>query len=154
MQLSLDGRKQGQRTAQFKRDDLSELRLERLKAKGDFIFTDFTLSTDSLQVESPLLKLGIELPTAFKAKGFKPLLSASINSPNIAATLTDLGHVQLQDAQIDAKVSNPLDEFTPLSAFATLKLHHLTVEMDNISASISDLISTVSYIPVLLEMNL
>ena len=89
-----------------------------------------------------------------KARDYKPLLSASINSPNIAATLTDMGHVQLQDAQIDAKVSNPLDEINPLSAFATLKLHHLTGEMDTISASISGLMATVSYIPDLLEKNL
>lgn len=154
MVMTLQGRTVGNLKAQFKLEDLTELRLEKLKANGNFTFTNFAMTTDSMQVNTPELKLALEIPTPQKVLAFKPCLQATMTTSALDATMTNLGHVQLQNATIDAVVSNPLDEKLPLSAIATLKMEHLNGEMDTLTAAINGLMAKVTYLPDPKDKNL
>ena len=145
--MTIDGRTKALLMASFKLEDLTEMRLEKIKAKGDLQLTNFYVSTDSINCQTTQMDVNIQMPVTEKMRGFKPFLRANVVSQQVKAKMIALGDVTLEGLVLDAIISNPMSEKEPLSAWLLVKSQQLMGAMDTVTASIKGLNATLSYVP-------
>ena len=145
--LSVKGRVGANIIARFKLNDVTDMRLERVRAKGDLALRNFEASTDSMHVRSDLIEVALVMPTEKPQKRFKALADVVLKSNDIEAVMDGMGQVDLEQVTITAVASNPLDNKNALCATALLDVTYLHGVMDTIQIGIEQLQAQAGYIP-------
>lgn len=139
LRADLKGRAKADVNAAFALNDLTEMRLDRIKANGKITYSDLdVVYNDSISVTDPAGTITINMPIA-KAERQSPneLLQATIAGTDMRVDMTGVLNAHIEGPAIRATLSNPLDTTRLMTAHCSVGMEHLTGAMDTITFDIA-----------------
>lgn len=121
-------------TASFNMDQISNMDLMKTKIKGDIQWNDMNVVyCDTINVKSDRLDVAFTLPNTASADLTNSLAAVNISGSNLDAKVSDMIVAGLKDYNIEAQVSNILNESEPMSIYADFGLSRIDANMDDMT---------------------
>lgn len=113
---------------------LDNMDLMKSKIRGDMQWNDMeVVYADSINVEADILNINFVLPNSASEDLSNSLAAITISGANLDARVSDMIVAGLRDYNIDAQVSNVLDEDTPMSIYADYAFSRIDASMDDMA---------------------
>ncbi len=121
-------------SANVNKHQLDNMDLMKSKIRGDMQWNDMeVVYADSINVEADILNINFVLPNSASEDLSNSLAAITISGANLDARVSDMIVAGLRDYNIDAQVSNVLDEDTPMSIYADYAFSRIDASMDDMA---------------------
>lgn len=121
-------------SANVNKHQLDNMDLMKSKIRGDMQWNDMeVVYADSINVEADILNINFVLPNSASEYLSNSLAAITISGANLDARVSDMIVAGLRDYNIDAQVSNVLDEDTPMSIYADYAFSRIDASMDDMA---------------------
>ncbi|MCR4966103.1 MAG: hypothetical protein K6A41_10680 [Bacteroidales bacterium] len=125
-------------TAEFDYDQLKDLQIDKMTAKGDFNIKNFKLLyDDSLWLRSQSMALQVHFPVKEKPYRIGEWLEAKIQSPKIDCERLEMFDASMTNADLDVFVNDVLDSTIETKVGTAFAGNMITAVMDTIGAEIT-----------------
>lgn len=119
-------------TASLNKSQLTNMDLMKSKIKGDIQWNDMNVVyCDTINVKADKLNIDFTLPNTASEDLTNSLAAVTINGTNLDAKVSDMIVAGLKDYNIEAQVSNILNETEPMSIYADFGLSRIDANMDD-----------------------
>lgn len=120
-------------TAAFNNYQITNMDLMKTKIKGDIHWNDMNIVyRDTINVKADRLNVAFTLPNTASEDLTNSLAAVSISGSNLDAKVADMIVAGLKDYNIEAQVSNILNESEPMSVYADFGFSRIDANMDDI----------------------
>lgn len=121
-------------SANVNKHQLDNMDLMKSKIRGDMQWNDMeVVYADSINVEADILNINFVLPNSASEDLSNSLAAITISGDNLDARVSDMIVAGLRDYNINAQVSNVLDEDTPMSIYADYAFSRIDASMDDMA---------------------
>lgn len=121
-------------SANVNKHQLDNMDLMKSKIRGAMQWNDMeVVYADSINVEADILNINFVLPNSASEDLSNSLAAITISGANLDARVSDMIVAGLRDYNIDAQVSNVLDEDTPMSIYADYAFSRIDASMDDMA---------------------
>ena len=137
--LTMRGTMQPNLKVKFNLDDLQQVALQRMQAKGTLAFKSLDADYDSLQLRSDALTLGIQLPSPNQKtnKKFNELMQAKVTGGGLKVSMSNGMNASLDNPDLLVGLSDFMDTTKLLSLACDFDISSLHAVMDTLDAGIS-----------------
>lgn len=136
--------------AKCKLDDLTDVNLNKIKANGDVVLTDFeAIYEDSTFVNTDKIAINFTLPSTHTAQNFKEVIDVGVSSELLKLSMTDFMNTTVENPVIRVGLPDVMDTTKDLSVACDFKMKNLAVDLvaDTINAQIRNPHGSVSMVP-------
>lgn len=137
--LTVRGTMQPNLKVKFNLDDLQQVALQRMQAKGTLAFKSLDADYDSLRLRSDALTLGIQLPSPNQKtnKKFNELMQAKVTGGGLKVSMSNGMNASLDNPDLLVGLSDFMDTTKLLSLACDFDISSLHAVMDTLDAGIS-----------------
>ena len=137
--LTMRGTMQPNMKVKFNLDDLQQVALKRMQAKGTLAFKSLDADYDSLRLRSDALTLGIQLPSPNQKtnKKFNELMQAKVTGGGLKVSMSNGMNASLDNPDLLVGLSDFMDTTKLLSLACDFDMSSLHAVMDTLDAGIS-----------------
>lgn len=137
LRVDMNGRAKADITAKFRLDDITAMKLEKIKANGKITYTDLDVTyNDSIRITDSKGTLAVTLPSPNSDNRFTELAHVSLSASDLAVSMTGTLDAQIEKPEISAGISNPLDTTRLIAARCNFSMSTLSGSMDTIKFNI------------------
>lgn len=120
-------------------EQIQKLDIPNMKVDGKVILNHLDVRYDDITANSPQLAIDLQVPSKHLTNSFTELLSAKIKGQSLHAKVPSAGiDASLTATDLEASISNVLDEKVPFSVAAKGSFAKIAGTMDTIQASIDE----------------
>lgn len=121
-------------SANVNKHQLDNMDLMKSKIRGNMQWNDMkVVYADSINIEADNLNINFILPNSASEDLSNSLAAITISGANFDARVSDMIEASLRDYNIEAHVSNILDENVPMSVYADYAFSRIDATMDSIA---------------------
>lgn len=120
-------------TASFDKNQITNLDLMKSKIKADILWDDMNLVyADTINVKADDFNISFVLPTPASEELTNSLAAVTISGSSLDAEVSEMIMANLKDYNIEAQISNILNDTEPMSVYADYAFSRIDLGMDNI----------------------
>lgn len=113
--------------------DITDMKLEKLKANGTLNFSKLDVTYDSIHAQSPKLRLALTLPAKRTSKKVAELIGVNITAGQLDVQMDNNGtRAHLDNPNLQVGLPNILDSRQALAAAFNIKVSGLMAEQDSL----------------------
>ena len=121
-------------SANVNKHQLDNMDLMKSKIKGNMQWNDMeVVYADSINIDADNLNINFVLPNSASEDLTNSLAAITIEGANLDARVSDMIVANLKDYNINAQVSNILDENIPMSVYADYSFSRINAAMDSMA---------------------
>ena len=121
-------------SANFNQYQITNMDLMKAKIKGDIRWNNMNVVyCDTINVKADVLDMAFTLPNTASKDLSNSLAAVTVSGSNLDAKVSDMIVAGLKDYNIEAQVSNVLNETEPMSVYADFALARIDAAVDDMS---------------------